>query len=291
MKRLNLILVLALWLCMPLCAFAQADRNTIFKVAFGEIEYTPKQEKVSVGSVLGTIGQALAHGSVTTHKDKYAPSVRASVLSGLGKVRRFHTSEGPFMDGEIEEDTPAFSVSGTINSISTTSSLFTPTDKNVRPYNVYKAQIEVTVHVKDVHDGHIVDSHTFYITNHDMQWVKSEDNALNEALIRLSSKVARHYNMQFPLNASIIEAGVAKKDKQKEVYIDLGSANAACVDMRFAVYSVKTIAGRSAKRELGVIKVVEVMGDDISLCKVKSGGKNIKAALEEGETVVIMSYE
>jgi hypothetical protein len=124
-----------------------------------------------------------------------------------------------------------------------------------------------------------------------MQWVKSEDNALNEALIRLSSKVARHYNMQFPLNASIIEAGVAKKDKQKEVYIDIGSANAACVDMRFAVYSVKTIAGRSAKRELGVIKVVEVMGDDISLCKVKSGGKNIKAALEEGETVVVMSYE
>jgi uncharacterized protein YbaA (DUF1428 family) len=61
--------------------------------------------------------------------------------------------------------------------------------------------------------------------------------------------------------------------------------------MRFAVYSVKTIAGRSAKRELGVIKVVEVMGDDISLCKVKSGGKNIKAALEEGETVVVMSYE
>lgn len=53
MKRLNLMLVLALWLYMPLCAFAQADRNAIFKVAFGEMEYTPKQEKVSVGSVLG----------------------------------------------------------------------------------------------------------------------------------------------------------------------------------------------------------------------------------------------
>jgi hypothetical protein len=42
---------------------------------------------------------------------------------------------------------------------------------------------------------------------------------------------------------------------------------------------------------LGVIRVVEVMGDVISLCKLKSGGKNIKAALEEGEIVVVMSYE
>ena len=291
MRQSNFFSILVLWLCIPLCTFAQADRNTIYKVAFGEIEYTPKQEKVSVGSVLGTIGQALAMGSVTTHRDKYAASVRACVLSGLGKVRRFHTIEGEFKDGEIDEDTPAFCVSGTINSISTTTELFTPLDKKTIPYNVYKAQIEVTVHVKDVHDGHIVDSHTFYITNHDLNWVKSEDKAINEALILLSSRVARHYNKLYPLNASIIEAGLAKKDKQKEVYIDIGSTNSARVDMRFTVYSVKTIGGRYAKRELGVIKIVEVMGDDISLCKVKSGGKNIKAALEEGETVVVMSYE
>ena len=291
MKRLNLILVLALWLYMPLCTFAQADRNITFKVAFGEIGYTPKQEKVTVGSVLGTIGLALATGSVTTHKDKYAASVRACVLSGFGRVRRFHTIEGEFKDGEIDEDTPAFCVSGTINSISTTTELFTPVEKGSIPYNVYKAQIEVTVHVTDVHDGHIVDSHTFYVTNYDLDWVKSEDQAINEALILLSSRVARHYNHLYPLNASIIEAGLAKKDKQKEVYIDIGSENAACVDMRFSVYSVKNIGGRNAKRELGVIKIIEVMGDDISLCKVKSGGKNIKAALDEGETVVVMSYE
>lgn len=289
MKRLNFILVLALWLYMPLCAFAQADRNTIFKVAFGEIEYTPKQEKVSVGSVLGTIGQALAHGSVTTHKDKYAPSVRASVLSGLGKVRRFHTSEGAFMDGEIEEDTPAFSVSGTINSISTTSSLFTPTDKNVRPYNVYKAQIEVTVHVKDVHDGHIVDSHTFYITNHDMQWVKSEDNALNEALIILSSKVARHYNRLYPLTASIVEPGDVKKDKQKNVYIDLGRKDGAVEGMKMTVYAITPIAGKDAHKELGTVKIEEVMGDEVSMCKVKSGAKDIKKALEDGLRVIVTS--
>ena len=91
MRQSNFFSILVLWLCIPLCTFAQADRNTIYKVAFGEIEYTPKQEKVSVGSVLGTIGQALAMGSVTTHRDKYAASVRACVLSGLGKVRRFHT--------------------------------------------------------------------------------------------------------------------------------------------------------------------------------------------------------
>ncbi|MBQ5643263.1 MAG: hypothetical protein IIV13_05840 [Bacteroidaceae bacterium] len=291
MKKFAFYLLSITFLLMPLCTSAQADRNSIFKVAVGNMEYTPKEEKTTVGSVLGTIGKALVLGSVTTHRDKYAASVKACVLSGFSGVRRFHTTEGEFKEGEMDENIPAFNVNGTINSISTTAELFTPIDKNTKPYNVYKAQIEVTVHVKDVHDGHIVDSHTFYVTYHDLGWAISEDKAISEALIRLSSKVARHYNTLFPLSASIIEAGMAKKDKQKEVYIDLGSASAARPNMRFTVFSVKDIAGRPAKRELGVIKIVEVMGDEISLCKVKSGGKNIKAALEEGEDVVVMSYE
>mgnify|MGYP003563866355 CR=1 FL=1 len=38
-------------------------------------------------------------------------------------------------------------------------------------------------------------------------------------------------------------------------------------------------------------KIKDVMGDDISLCKVTSGGKNIKAALDEEQTVVAVTTD
>ena len=283
------IAALLLVLLLPQAIYAQSDRNAIFKVAVGEMEYTSKQGKETVGSALGTISKAVLLGTVTTQRDNYASSVRASVLSGFGKVRRFHATEGQFKDGEIKEGTHAFYVTGTINNISTTTELFTPTDKSIKPYNVFKAQIEVVVHLKDVHDDHIVDTHTFYVNNNDLSWVKTEDKAMNEALIILSSKVTKHYNKLYPLSASIVEPGNVKKDKQKDVYIDLGSKDGAVKGMKLTVYSIKTIAGKEAQKELGAVKIVEVMGDDVSMCQVKSGAKEIKKALEDGLKVIVTS--
>lgn len=268
---------------------AQTEKNQIYKVAVGEMSYTPHQSKATVGSVLGTLGKAVVLGKITSHHDKHASSVRASIVSGFGKVRRFHAIDGLFKEGEITENTPALYVEGTINNISTTTEIFTPVDKKSKPYDVYKAQIEVVVHVKDVHDDHIVDSHTFNVADYDLGWVADENKALNDAFILLTNKVTKHYNKLFPLSASIIEAGDTKKDKQKEVYIDLGVDAGAFEGMKLTVYSVKVIADRNARKELGQIKVKEVMGDDISLCKVQSGGKNIKNAIDEGETIIVIS--
>lgn len=278
-----------LLLCLPASIAAQMEKNTMFKVAVGELQYTPKQKKATVGNVIGTISKAVVLGKVTQQQDKYADAVRASVLSGFGKVKRFRTTDGMYGEGEIQPGALALYADGTINNISTTTELFTPSSKDLLPYDVYKAQIEVVVHVKDAHDDHIVDTHTFYVTDYDLGWVKSEHDALNNAFVLLTSRVAKHYNKLFPLNASIIEAGDAKKDKQKELYIDLGEEFGAYEGMKLTVYSVKTIAGRYANKELGTIKITQVMGQDVSLCKVQSGGKNIKAALDEGETVVAVS--
>ena len=59
-----------------------------------------------------------------------------------------------------------------------------------------------------------------------------------------------------------------KKDKQKTVYIDLGSREGAFAGIHMGVFIVKTIAGREARQQIGKLKVETVLGDDISLCKV-----------------------
>lgn len=58
---------------------------------------------------------------------------------------------------------------------------------------------------------------------------------------------------------------------------------------QFNVYILKNIAGREARQEIGRLKVEEVMGDDLSLCKVTRGEKEIKTALDKGETLVVIS--
>ena len=133
----------------------------------------------------------------------------------------------------------------------------------------------------------MISSKTFNVADYELTWLKSVDAAINEALKVLANRIARYHNELYPLNASIVESGNVKKDKQKEVYIDLGAAEGAVNDMELTVYSVKMIAGRYAQKELGRIKIIEVMGDEISLCKVQKGGKEIKEALEQGLDVVV----
>ena len=93
------------------------------------------------------------------------------------------------------------------------------------------------------------------------------------------------------MEANIIEGSTTKKDKQKEVYIDLGKAEGAFEGLHMYVYQVKKIAGREAKSQIGKLKIEAVEGDDISRCKVQSGGKDIKAAFDRGDAIVAISTD
>lgn len=297
MSRLIGIILMALFL-QPMAQMTwgqeqEEDRNAVFKVAIGEFSYTPKQQKENVGSVLGAVGEALLLGKTTQRHDNYNEAVRASIVKGISGVRRFNAIDGAFQEGEVKEGMKALYVDGTILNVSTTTQIETHTDSKKKTYTTtyYKAIIGVTVNVKDATNDYVVNSQTFNVSDYDLSWVESAEGAINNALKVLSGQITRFYNRFFPLNAFIIERGNEKKDKQQEVYIDLGGQHGAYSGMHLTVYSVKTIAGRYARKELGKLKIKDVMGDDISLCKVTSGGKNIKAALDEEQTVVAVTTD
>ena len=81
-----------------------------------------------------------------------------------------------------------------------------------------------------------------------------------------------------------------KRDKAKEVYIDVGSRFIG-EDIHFNVYVVGQVAGRETRKQIGRIRVRETMGDDVSLCKVQKGGKEIKAAFDRGDAIVAISTD
>lgn len=274
--------------------YSQEERNKPIQVIINDVRYTQKEQDTCLGSVLGGIAQAVATGrdyqSVTRHAD-YQDAVLAAVVSGMTKTHRVRVVDGTnSMDGLPQEHDVMMDV--VISNISTTSHSQTETIKDKKVTKTYyKGMIDVSLQVKDVATGEIRYSPTFRVAGTEYEKHTSTEGALSSALTILRVKVRAYFNKKYPLSAKILESAVAKKDKQKEVYIDLGSENGAYKDLHFAVYIVKTVGGKEAREQIGKLKVIEVLGEDVSLCKVQSGGKDIKAAMDEGKNVVVKTTD
>ncbi|MCC8113065.1 MAG: hypothetical protein LIP03_03550 [Bacteroidales bacterium] len=84
----------------------------------------------------------------------------------------------------------------------------------------------------------------------------------------------------------MLELDEVKKDEAKKLYIGVGELLGVKKDVTFDVCVIREVAGRPSRKVIGEIKVTEVAGDDISLCEVKKGGKEIYAAVNGDQKVV-----
>lgn len=291
--RTFIVLVLLLPALLPEAAAlrAQSSRNSFLKVAVGDIRYVDKahSKKQNVGSILTDLATTAVTGKSTTQHDEYAPSVREAIVKALSDVTRFRVIDGGFHLDELAGNEEALYVDGTINSITGTSQVTPSTVKDKPAEQAYKVLINVTLNLKDARTDEAVDSHIFSMTDSDISWMTTADKALNDAIDRLASRISEYYNHRYPLHGSIVERGEEKKDKQRTVYIDLGSGCRVGKGQQFNIYVLKSIAGREARQEIGRLKIEEVMGDELSLCKVSKGEKEVKTALDQEKTLVIIS--
>lgn len=110
----------------------------------------------------------------------------------------------------------------------------------------------------------------------------------NNLWVDAASKMRRAY----PLRGHMLEKGFEKGKKQKlqDFYIDLGSDHRLFNGANVDVYTVKRIAGRIARQHIGSAKVLEVQGNDISLCKVLRHGDLIKEAFDRGAEIAVQAY-
>ena len=272
-------------------ANAQIERNYIFRVSRGEVTYTePQAKKATVGNVLGSIITAAA-GSNTEQHPEFADNVRNAIAGAIGNARRLNVVDGQFLPGELAEGEEALTYDGSIGSISCTSqNTTTKDDKGVSHTKIqYRATITVTINLKDVRTDQIVKTISIGSGEYDYSWIETPEKAISNAIDRMRATITHQLNLAWPMYASIVEGNRAKKDKQKEVYIDLGESMGAFKGMTFNVYTVITVAGKEAKKEIGRLKITEVMGDDISLCKVTKGGADIKQNIDVGATLLITS--
>jgi hypothetical protein len=153
----------------------------------------------------------------------------------------------------------------------------------------YGAVVTVAITFKNLQSGEITTS-TISGRCSEYSLAKSADEAIRTALGELAENIYEYYNEVYPIRANIIERGTEKKDKTKELYIDVGSRFIG-EDVHFEVFVVGQVAGRETRKQIGRIRVRETLGSDISLCKVQKGGKEIKAAFDRGDAIVAISTD
>ncbi len=271
---------LAAFIGMAPTAVAQ-DENRTLSVSVGELEYTVKEQPTSkAGKVLGAVIDVL-----TEQMHREQPGY-TSAVTALGDVRRFQVTDGLQVE---PTDATDFIIDGTINYISTT--LEVQDEGHGKHTQQFYGQIGVTLNVKDAATGTVLNSQVFEINKNSWSLFNSVDSAIKKALESLRRQITKHYDYIYPYTAHILERGNEKKDKLKELYIDLGSAHGVQEGTHFAVYVIGTIGGKDTRTEIARLKVNSVEGDEVSRCKVVSGAKNIKTALDGQKRMLIISTD
>ena len=261
--------------------------NMPLNVSVMELDYMMKEgPKSELGTVVGAVLDVLAD-QTTSEEPGYSDALRASVIMALSNVRRFTVTDGLQV---APNDETNIIVDGTINYISITRELKLASNKRDKIPQFY-AQIGLTLNVKDAVTGTVINSQVFEVNKSGWSWVNSNDTAIKKALESLRKKIGKYYDTAYPYTAHILERGVEKKDKQKELYIDLGAIHGLQEGTHFDVYIIGSIGGKETRKQIGRLKVKSIEGDEVSLCKVSSGGKDIKAAIDAGQNLLIISTD
>ena len=293
---MNRLALTTIMLCACTLASAQVEKNVTFACAKGEITYTKPDNDDEAESKIGHFIEAIlaaTTGSSTTtvHHPEYADNVRAAIAGAIGNSRRIDVVGDTDMSGDMDHIDTYFE--GSISAITTTTRLRTWEDKDKKKHEQteYLGTITATIKLVDVASNTIVQ--TMHINTTSLSssenWFATADKALGHAISLMASSITQKLNLTYPLYASIVDGSTAKKDKQKEVYIDLGDNFGVFKGMTFKVSVETTVAGKQAYKEIGKLKIEEVMGEEISLCKVSRGGEKIKAALDNGDILVVTS--
>lgn len=236
----------------------------------------------------------------------WAENLRSCVIEGISNTNRVNLidvdsqdalrieqsrresgelSDGGDMDrlSVMTQEGADFLIQGTVTSIET------DINKTDDGKYYYTATCAYTLKVINPKDGKLVTTKTFKhgdgITN--IVTGDTEEEVVAKVCKQAIKGVRDLVEDAFKLQGTILDIAVEKKDKAEEVYISLGAAHGVGEDAWFSVSVARTVAGRQSLKEIGRLKVKDVEGDDLTLCEVKKGDKEILEAFKAGQELVV----
>lgn len=155
----------------------------------------------------------------------------------------------------------------------------------------YTAVVAYTLKVVNPNTGKTIITEAF---KHGDEFLNMQtSNSPEEAIVKVTQLAVRNMRpfveKAFPLIGEVIDKGEVKKDEIKTVYISLGSIHGVSEDNKFEICIQREIAGRTANSVIGELEIESVEGEDISLGKVKKGGKELFKAMENKQKIIVKS--
>ena len=155
----------------------------------------------------------------------------------------------------------------------------------------YTATINYTLKAINPNDGKLSASKTIKVGDEilNLQTSDTPDEAVMKVCQTAKRGVKSFIEEAFPIMGTILDKAEEKKDEFKSVYISVGSDAGVVKGNKFSICVERKIAGRTSHGVIGEAEVKSVEGGDISLAEVKKGGKELKKAMDAGQTIIVKS--
>lgn len=110
--------------------------------------------------------------------------------------------------------------------------------------------------------------------------------AIRRAYGRMAPEIDAFVRLNFKAEGLMVQVERNRKGVAEEVYVDLGFAQGVKCGQRLDVYAARQGYGKSGRENIGVLQVIEVLGDEISVCRIKRGRKKIQEVFEVTQAVI-----
>ncbi len=157
--------------------------------------------------------------------------------------------------------------------------------------NSYKEKFVLRLDLIRTSDGVTISTRNYEETGSASGKDATQYSALEYALINVPYEMGLFVENYFKVYGSILRIATAKRGRAKAVYINVGYDDPIKEGLRLDVVESGMLGNSSTEKKIGEVRISEIMGPKISLCKVNKGEENIYDALNEGKTLKLISRQ
>lgn len=157
--------------------------------------------------------------------------------------------------------------------------------------NSYKEKFTLRLDLIRTSDGVTISTRNYEEAGSASGKDATQYSALENSLMNVPYEMGVFVETYFKVYGSILRVVSTKKDKAKTIYINLGYNDPIKEGLRFDVVESGMLEGNYIETKIGEVRISEIMGPKISLCKVNKGGEDILNALNAGKTLKLISRQ
>lgn len=215
--------------------------------------------------------------------EQEAATLKENLIAAFNETGRLNIV--PVNQKELKSGSKAknkYALIGTVTAFSVTSKW-----NNTGSRYEYTGNVKYDVRLYDLQTGQMIDQISCDAIG--VSTTGNEDARARAIANTEKNKIKVFVEKNFPIVGEIIAIASGDAKKAKTVYINLGTDAGVKKGQEFKVFQLVDIAGEMSEKEIGTLKVTNVLSGGRSECKVDKGGDLVNTAVNKGDQLIIKS--